>query len=156
MVKTKTLTTGSKEYSQGFTLLELIVVLAIIALGFAATAVNFSSRSDATSLKSAAQDLTSALRYSRSQAMLTHAPTALDFNVSQNSYQISGQANIYFLKHDIAVTIQTAKDSLDRDIAHLLFFPDGSSIGGRILLEQQGHHQEININWLTGHVTTQD
>ncbi|MEI7840410.1 MAG: GspH/FimT family pseudopilin [Methylococcaceae bacterium] len=137
----------------GFTLLELIVVLAIVALGYSAVAVNFSSGNDAMALKAAARDLTSGLRYVRSQAMLSHASATLDFNLSNNSYSLTGQDKIYTLPENIDVTINTAKDELHDGVAQLRFFPDGSSIGGRITLEKKSHVQEININWLTGHVT---
>ena len=137
----------------GFTLLELIVVLAIVALGYSAVAVNFSSGNDAMALKAAARDLTSGLRYVRSQAMLSHETATLDFNLSNNSYSLTGQDKIYTLPENIDVTINTAKDELHDGVAQLRFFPDGSSIGGRIRLEKKSHVQEININWLTGHVT---
>lgn len=137
----------------GFTLLELIVVLGIVALGYAAVGVNFSSGNDAMALKAAARDLTSGLRYVRSQAMLAHETATLDFNLSNNSYLLTGQDKIYMLPENIDVTVSTAKDELHDGTAHLRFFPDGSSIGGRITLEIKAHVQEININWLTGHVT---
>ncbi len=137
----------------GFTLLELIVVLGIVALGYAAVAVNFSSGNDAMALKAAARDLTSGLRYVRSQAMLSHEQATLDFNLSNNSYLLTGQDKIYTIPENIDVTVNTAKDELHDGVAQLRFFPDGSSIGGRITLEKNTHSQEININWLTGHVT---
>ena len=137
----------------GFTLIELIVVLAIVALGYSAVAVNFSSGNDAMALKAAARDLTSGLRYVRSQAMLSHETATLDFNLSNNSYSLTGQKKIYMLPENIDVTINTAKEELHDGVAKLRFFPDGSSIGGRVTLEKKSHVQEININWLTGHVT---
>ena len=137
----------------GFTLLELIVVLAIVALGYSAVAVNFSSGNDAMALKAAARDLTSGLRYVRSQAMLSHETATLDFNLSNNSYSLTGQKKIYMLPENIDVTINTAKEELHDGVAKLRFFPDGSSIGGRVTLEKKSHVQEININWLTGHVS---
>lgn len=137
----------------GFTLLELIVVLGIVALGYAAVAVNFSSGNDAMALKAAARDLASGLRFVRSQAMLSHETATLDFNLSENSYTLTGQNKSYNIQEDIDVTVSTAKDELHDGVAQLRFFPDGSSIGGRITLEKKSHLQEININWLTGHVT---
>ncbi|MSR17278.1 MAG: type II secretion system protein GspH [Methylococcaceae bacterium] len=137
----------------GFTLLELIVVLAIVALGYGAVAVNFSAGNDDMALKAVARDLTSGLRYVRSQAMLSHKTATLDFNLSNNSYSLTGQKKIYTLPENIDVTINTAKDELHDGVAQLRFFPDGSSIGGRVTLEKKSHIQKININWLTGHVT---
>ncbi|MDD5227473.1 MAG: GspH/FimT family pseudopilin [Methylococcales bacterium] len=140
----------------GFTLLELIIVLGIMVLGFGAVAVNMSAGNDSMALTSAARDLTSGLRYVRSQAMLSHTQATLDFNLSNNSYSLTGQDKTYEISESIDVTVSTAKDELHDGIAHLRFFPDGSSIGGRITLEKNSHVQEININWLTGHVTLAD
>ncbi len=137
----------------GFTLLELIIVLGIMVLGFGAVAVNMSAGNDSMALKAAARDLASGLRYVRSQAMISHSQAALDFNLSNNSYLLTGQNKIYHLAGDIDVTISTAKEDLHDGTAQLRFFPDGSSIGGRITLEKNKLSQEININWLTGHVT---
>ncbi|MDD5214528.1 MAG: GspH/FimT family pseudopilin [Methylococcales bacterium] len=137
----------------GFTLLELIIVLGIMVLGFGAVAVNMSAGNDSMALKAAARDLASGLRYVRSQAMISHAQAALNFNLSDNSYSLTGQNKIYHLAEDIDVTISTAKEDLHNGTAQLRFFPDGSSIGGRVTLEKNKLSQEININWLTGHVT---
>lgn len=137
----------------GFTLLELIIVLGIMVLGFSAVAVNMSTGNDSMALKAAARDLTSGLRYVRSQAMLSHSQATLDFNLSENSYSLTNQNKVYEIPETIDVTINTAKDELHDGVAQLRFFPDGSSIGGRITLEKNNLSQEININWLTGHVT---
>jgi general secretion pathway protein H len=137
----------------GFTLLELMIVLSIMVLGFGAVAVNMSAGNDSMALKAAARDLASGLRYVRSQSMLTHLPTTLDFNLAENRYSLTNQTKTYEIPETIDVTISTAKDDLHDGIAQLRFFPDGSSIGGRITLEKNNLSQEININWLTGHVT---
>ena len=54
--------------NKGFTLLELIVVLFIVVLGFSVVGINLSSGNDATELKAAARDIVSALRFARGQA----------------------------------------------------------------------------------------
>jgi general secretion pathway protein H len=51
------------------------------------------------------------------------------------------------------VSIKTAQEDLSNGVAKLRFFPDGSATGGRITLEKNKLSQEININWLTGHVS---
>lgn len=137
----------------GFTLLELIIVLGIMVLGFGAVAVNMSAGNDSMTLKAAARDLASGLRFVRSQAMISHSQATLNFNLSENRYSLTGQDKIYEIPETVDVTISTAKDELHDGIAQLRFFPDGSSVGGRILLEKNNLSQEININWLTGHVT---
>ncbi len=137
----------------GFTLLELIIVLGIVVLGFGAVAINMSAGNDSMMLKAAARDLASGLRFVRSQAMISHTQATLNFDLSENSYTLTGQNKQYHVDENIDVTISTAKDDLHDGIAQLRFFSDGSSIGGRITLEKNKLSQEININWLTGHVS---
>jgi general secretion pathway protein H len=140
----------------GFTLLELIIVLGIMVLGFGAVAVNMSAGNDSMTLKAAARDLASGLRFVRSQAMISHTQATLDFDLSENSYTLTGQNKLYHVDENIDVTISTAKEDLNDGVAKLRFFPDGSSIGGRITIEKNHHTQEININWLTGHVSIEE
>ncbi|MGB4498644.1 MAG: GspH/FimT family pseudopilin [Methylococcaceae bacterium] len=140
----------------GFTLLELIIVLGIMVLGFGAVAVNMSAGNDSMTLKAAARDLASGLRFVRSQAMISHTQATLDFDLSKNSYTLTGQNKPYHVDENIDVTISTAKEDLNDGVAKLRFFPDGSSIGGRITIEKNHHKQKININWLTGHVSIEE
>lgn len=119
----------------GFTLLELIVVLAIVALGYSAVAVNFSSGNDAMALKAAARDLTSGLRYVRSQAMLSHESATLDFNLSNNSYSLTGQKNLH-APRKYRRNYQHRQRGIARRRGKTALFPDGSSIGGRVTLEK--------------------
>jgi general secretion pathway protein H len=137
----------------GFTLLELMIVLGIMVLGFGAVAVNMSAGNDSMTLKAAARDLASGLRYTRSQAMISHTQATLDFDLTQNNYTLTGQTKVHSIATDIDVTVSTAKEDLSDGVAKLRFFPDGSSTGGRITLEKNKLAQEININWLTGQVS---
>ena len=146
----------SLRQNAGFTLLELIIVLSIVVLGFGVIAVNMSAGDDSMALKAAARDLASGLRYVRSQSIILHTQATLDFNLSDNTYLLTGQDKRYNIPKDIDVTVKTAQTELEDGVASLKFFPDGSSIGGRITLEKNKLSQEININWLTGHVSIKE
>lgn len=137
----------------GFTLLELLIVLVLMVLGLGTITINLSAGNDSMELKAAARDLTSGLRYVRSQAMISHSQTTLDFNLNNNTYQLSGQKKNHRIPENIDITINTAKEELHNGVAKLRFFSDGSSNGGRITLEKNKLIQEININWLTGYTS---
>lgn len=49
--------------NKGFTLLELLVMLFIMVLGFSVVGINLSSGNDGATLKVAVRDMVSALRY---------------------------------------------------------------------------------------------
>lgn len=136
---------------QGFTLLELMMVLSIMVLGFSAISISLSSGNDTLELKSAARDMVSALRYARGQALVSHQQTTIEIDLSENSYTVSGRDKSYQIPEDIDISVVTGQDEVVGDgVARIRFFPDGSSIGGRISLEKGNVGWQIDVNWLTG------
>jgi len=141
----------------GFTLLELIVVLFIVVLGFSVIGINLSSGSDSTEHQSVARDMVSALRYARGQALLTHRDTAVTIDLAENSYTVSGRSRVYAIPQTIDVILVTAQAELDGEgKGSVRFFSDGSSSGGRIKLERAGRAWKIDINWLTGQIELEE
>jgi general secretion pathway protein H len=139
--------------SKGFTLLEIMLVLFIVILGFAAIGLNISSGNDATKLQSAARDMVSALRFTKGQALISHAETTVALDLNENTYTVSDRDKVYTIPDTIALTVVTAQEELSgKGLASIRFFPDGSSTGGRIKLEMNSAIWQIDINWLTGQI----
>ncbi|MEF3076591.1 GspH/FimT family pseudopilin [Methylobacter sp. Wu1] len=143
--------------TQGFTLLELMVVLFVIILGFSIVAFNLSSGRESTQLRAAARDIVSALRYARGQALLSHQQTTVALDLGDNSYQVSGRDKVFTIPESIDLSLVTAQDELTGEgQGNIRFFADGSSTGGRVTLEWGGSKWRIDINWLTGQVELED
>ncbi len=143
--------------NKGFTLLELLVVLFIMVIGFTVVGINISTGENSTAIKAAARDMASALRYTRGQALLSHQEATLSIDLSENNYSVSNRAEAYSIPKSIDLTVVTAQNELRSDsTANIRFFPDGSSTGGKITLEQGKTAWEININWLTGQINLND
>ncbi|HEY5138855.1 MAG TPA: GspH/FimT family pseudopilin [Methylococcales bacterium] len=143
--------------NKGFTLLELIVVLFIVVLGFSAIGINLSSGNDATELKVAARDIISALRFARGQALISHQETTVTLDLTENSYTVTGRNKTYPISKTIDVTVVTAQNELNgQGLGNIRFFADGSSTGGRITLERGKAGWQIDINWLTGQIELED
>jgi general secretion pathway protein H len=140
-------------FSKGFTLLELMLVMFIVILGFSAIGLNISSGNDATKLQSAARDMVSALRFAKGQALISHEETTVALNLNENTYTVSDRDKVFTIPDTIALTVVTAQEELEgKGLANIRFFPDGSSSGGRIKLEMNSATWQIDINWLTGQV----
>lgn len=136
---------------QGFTLIELIIVLVIVILGFSAIGISISSGNDAAQIKAAARDIVSALRYARGQALMDHEETTVAFDLEENSYTVSNRDKIYTIPDDISLTVVTAQSELTgQGQGNIRFYADGSSTGGRVTLERDKAKLQIDINWLTG------
>lgn len=139
--------------NKGFTLLEIMLVLFLVILGFSVIGLNISSGNDATALQSAARDLVSALRFAKGEALISREETTLDLNLKENTYMVSKRDKVFTIPDTIAVTVVTAQDEISGEgLTSFRFFPDGSSTGGRIKLERNAAIWQIDINWLTGQV----
>ena len=137
----------------GFTLLELVVVLFIVVLGFSVVGINLSSGNGSTEIKAASRDIVSALRYARGQALMSHQETTVALDLAENTYTVSGRDKVYIIPKTIGVTMVTAQSELaGKGLGNIRFFADGSSTGGRITLERGNTAWQIDINWLTGQI----
>jgi general secretion pathway protein H len=147
----------SSKTAHGFTLLELMVVLFIVILGFSALGINLSSGNNATEVKAAARDIVSALRYARGEALIARTDISFDMSLKENTYTVSSREKIYKIPKTIDVTLVTAQNELSSQdgIGSIRFFPDGSATGGRLTLERQKAVWQIDINWLTGGIEMQ-
>jgi len=142
---------------QGFTLIELIVVLVITVIGFAAIAINLSSGNAATEVSAAAREVVSALRYARGQALLSHHDVTVTFDLNENTYTLSSRSEVYAIPEGISVSVVTAESELTgREQGNMRFFPDGSCTGGRVTLEKGNVVRQIDLNWLTGQVNLEN
>jgi len=143
----------AKLTQQGFTLIELSVVLVIVVLGFSVISINISSGNQTTQLYAISRDLVSALRYARGQALTTHHTLSLALNLSADTYQIESQNKQYRMPGEIELTAVIAQDEFKQgQTAHIRFYPDGSSSGGRITLTWGTQIAIIDINWLSGKI----
>ncbi len=143
--------------TRGFTLLELMIVLFIMVLGFSVVGVNLSSGNDATALKVASRDIVSALRFARGEALVSHQEMTVNFDLTQNTYTVSRRDKIYVIPKSIGVTLVTAQRELKgKGMGSVRFFPDGSSTGGRVTLKKNKSVWQLDINWLTGQIELDD
>ncbi|MDP3877416.1 MAG: GspH/FimT family protein [Methylobacter sp.] len=145
--------TNKGQAQRGFTLLELVVVLFVVVLGFSVIGLNLSSGSDSTEIKATARDMVSALRYARGQALMTREENTVAIDLSNKNYTVSGRGKVYKIPETIEITVVTAQTELEGEgSANIRFFDDGSSTGGRITLEREKTAWQIDINWLTGQI----
>ena len=120
---------------QGFTLVELLVVLTIGALlvGVALPQVRTLLRPD---IDRTTRSVSLAIRDQRSLAMRTGAAAA-----------VTATAILPMLPDGT----ELLEDGLGAD--GLLFFPNGTSTGGRVVLGARDGSRAVNVDWLTGRVT---
>ncbi len=136
----------------GFTLIEVLVVLVMLAVLAGTVAFNMSGSLKASKIRAASKDLVAALRYTRSQAVVKHKEQRLMINVTTKSYQVPGKPKV-MLPEGMELKVFAAESEVpSEDTAGFRFFSDGSSTGGRIILIYDQRFWRINVAWLTGEI----
>lgn len=141
----------------GFTLIELITVLLVAVLATTAVGSRFFSGNPSQILRSTAQNMVSALRSAQTEAIARQQPVSVIFDTDSKVYAISDSNQVYSLNEAIAISLVVAEDEFTSGKqGKIVFFADGSSTGGRIKLELNRLIQQIDINWITGHIKMRD
>lgn len=142
-------------HNRGFTIIELIVVLVIMVAAAAITGPNLIRGLAGVKLKAAARDVASALRHSRSYAVITARESEFHLDLEKNSYRVSGKKKLYRLSDSVRLKLVTAESEITGvEEGVIRFFPDGSSTGGRVTLEADERKHHVDVNWLTGQVVS--
>ncbi len=144
---------------RGFTLLELLVALSIMALLVALIPPMLSGAGLTTEVRGAVRQLASGLRAARSEAVTRQQPAVLSIDLERREFTVTGRQRPVTLPQHERVTIQlyTAQaEIVDDDRGHIRFFPDGSSTGGYIALSDRRGEYRVNVDWLTGRIRIED
>jgi general secretion pathway protein H len=140
--------------AQGFTLIELLVVIAIAALLLALVAPTGRHRRDHEALTTGAHEIASALRLTRSRAILANQPTSFIVDVGAGFYRPAGATAAVAMPRGSHVTLYTAQEeALSDGVGAIRFYPDGSSTGGGIALSLGRERVQVLVDWLTGGVS---
>lgn len=137
--------------SRGFTLIEILVVLVILALTLALVVPAVSSGLG-SSLDSVGRDMHTELRKARSQAVNQQRSTV--FGLDLHAYRfgvgadLTGQVPRKFELH-----ARVAQREMNNNRAGIRFYPDGSSSGGRLGVSEGDAYLWLEVDWLTGRVS---
>jgi general secretion pathway protein H len=140
--------------NNGFTLLELLVVIIILAL--TSTLVGINLGGDRANLESIARTLVTDLRYVRSKAMVGNTDTALVVDLDNGAYYSRAARIDRPLPASISVELTVDVRDTDGKRGSIVFYPDGSSSGGKVRLSRNGRSLQITTAWLNGYVTLEE
>lgn len=136
----------------GFTLIEIVVVLAVVGFALAVVVGYKPPWSKGLDLEATAAELASQLRLARSQAIAGNRPVALDLDLVGKHYRVDDGA-LHALPVGTEVELLTiGGERQGNAIGGIRFQPDGSSSGGRIVLADHARRVAVGVDWLTGRV----
>ena len=139
--------------NRGYTFVELIVVMVIIALVMGLVATSLSRSVSSAEARSATRKLVANLRYTRTHAIVKKAEQTFIVDVENRSYTAPGRKQVKLPK-GVELTLTTARSEMTAEnVGSIRFFPDGGSTGGHIEMYVNGREYRVNVAWLTGEAT---
>ena len=143
------------EGANGFTLVELLVVLAIMALVVTLLAPMLRIGRSGADLRSASSEMLAAMRTTRSLAIAQNRPTALLLDPVYGRY---GEPMRYHLLPKGMIMSWRALWPVagQNDLGAIYFFPDGSASGGEIDLKTGNAVGAIVVDWFSGLASLHD
>jgi len=146
----QTMTSGSHG-EDGFTLLEMVCILAIIAMLAAVLLPNIPRDTSRPRLEAYAVETASLLKADRTAAIRHRVQIATQIDAGARSLRSGSTGQILRVPDDVVFDAILPKRCNERPaFSTISFFPTGTSCGGTIMLSRLGAGYEIRVNWLTG------
>lgn len=142
----------ARQRPHGFTLIELVITLAVAALLLTTVPAAMGKLLESARYHATVRDLLSDLRAARTRALLTGRAVHYVIDVNKRSVrygnkqrQISDQLNFSAI---------VAKNMAQPDRA-IVFYPDGSSSGGSLMLTRNsnGEGVRLRVDWLLARIS---
>jgi type II secretion system protein H len=137
--------------SEGFTLMELIVVLAILAAIAALVAPSFSRTIASARLRSAASDVRTSLARGRALAVAAAKERTVAFDLSRGEFGVDNEA-VRRLPETLRLgAVLPGGGRMERGSVRIRFFPDGSGDEAEIsVTAEDGGTLRVTVDPLTG------
>jgi general secretion pathway protein H len=137
----------------GFTLLEIICVLAIIAILAAIALPAFPLGTSRARLEGYALETAALLKADRSAAMRRRGEVATVVDAPGRTIRSGASGRVVRIPGDVSVDAMLAARCNNRSVgATIRYFAAGTSCGGVIALRRKGVGYEVRVSWLTGGV----
>ena len=136
----------------GFTLLEMLVVLALIAAASVLAMAAFGDGLRGARLQAAAKEVAAQLRFTRAVAIASGVPQ--DFVIDPRARAWRAPNGRHGRLPDTGEVVFTGARDLGPTAGEgaVRFFPDGAATGGRVRLAANGGGWDVDVAWLTGEV----
>ena len=141
---------------RGFSLLEIMLVMALIAIIGVLAGTAMTGGIERMQLRSSAKEIASALRHARARAIATGQPQGFAIDpvagawttTTDDKGEVPSRIDVVFTG---AREVQPASGT-----GAIMFFSDGASTGGRVQLRYRDAAWNIEVGWLIGDVSVRN
>jgi general secretion pathway protein H len=139
--------------SRAFSLLELILVLAVLSVSLTIAVPNLAKGLVEREVRTSALGLAALARDLRGRALSDGLPRQLLISAPRNRY-IAPKVREVQLPESLKIVSIDGGESVEPDVKRFYFFPNGSSLGGEIVIadNENWFSYSIKLEPLTGRV----
>lgn len=137
----------------GFSLLEMLLVVALIAAVGVLSATSLTGGMEGARLRSAAKQVAAQLRFTRAHAIATGQPQRFTIDPATHAWTAPKQRSGEIPEQLGIVFTGAGEVQPTRGVGAIVFFSDGASTGGRVQLTAKRAALNVDVKWLTGEVS---
>lgn len=143
---------GQRAATQGFSLLEMLLVIAIIAAASLLAAAALTGGMEGLRLRASAKEVAAQLRFTRAQAIATGLPQRFTIDPRAHAWTAPKERRGE-IPRQLGIVFTGAREVQPRQgEGAIVFFADGASTGGRVRLTARSAAWNVDVAWLTGEV----
>jgi len=139
---------------RGFTLIEILAVLAVLGLALTLISARGPARSPGVELRAAAAAIADTLRLTRARAIATNRPRQVMIDADAHLVILS-DGTARHIPDGLALTLHSLAGPASPRLA-IGFAPDGSSTGGTVEIAAGAAQIRITAAWLSGRISMAD
>lgn len=140
----------------GFSLIELMAVVAIIAVMTTSVLMLTRTSSRGATLKATAVAIAAQLKTARTNAMRYRRDEVVVIDMHRRHLVRQGSNEITRIGEEInLLMLASDAERLSAQVAGIRFFPNGSSSGATLRLVQNDERYDVRVDWLTGRVAVE-
>lgn len=137
----------------GFTLLELVVVFAILALAAALVVPRGGGAVANAAVAASAARFAAALRVAKAESLRTSTDQTVSLDLESGSYWSDADPVHRAIDRRIAVEISDSTLAWSGPVRQFRFRPDGGATGAMVVMKDGISEGRIAVDWLTGATT---
>lgn len=135
---------------RGFTILEVLVTLALVAITSAGFGIALQSAAQRSTLDHGLSTLRQMAALARAEAINSGDATTLTIDLARSALSIAALSRQMELPGGVSLRVVTAKEAGQGSQAAIAFFPDGSSSGAEFWLTSGSLSAKAVLAWQNG------